>query len=61
VTILSITSGSKSARQKVGLGKWEVNMVVGGYLWSEDNGGHGKLDSCFHKTNNIRVLGKKRN
>lgn len=45
--VLSITSGSKSARQKVGLGKWEADMVGGGYFWSEDNGGHGNLDSVF--------------
>jgi hypothetical protein len=52
--ILSTTSGSKSARPKVGLGKWEANMVGGGYLWSEDNGGHGKLDLYYQKTDNIR-------
>lgn len=45
--VLSITSGSKSARQKVGLGKWEADMVGGGYFWSEDNGGHGNLDFVF--------------
>lgn len=58
--ILSITSGSKSARPKVGLGKWEANMVGGGYFWSEDNGGHGNWDLYFHKTNNIRVLRKRK-